>query len=694
MKTHCTILHADDASQWCTYVKKLFAKDMRQNLSIDSINIDELEYENPPQVELAVRNSYLVIVLTSPDMTTFILDKASWFLPLVSNISQGTSLAILLCYVSVEDFKNSIKDTYGVLVDKRCDVIANDPKENRIIVAEYIDIIDKNEQQTRRPTPKKRKERLSPQQTSIVKEVSPNKVYRAKEHVIVACSTPLEGTLQVGFVGDSEVFHTKSLNPYTFRFKTPNKPPGSYKLQVFQDGKEIHQQPFYYMSPHESAFQSASYLQQVFKVKDTEGLDHALVDIMERSLSEDGSLTFLFQKIQNCVLEGTTKSAAEIPTLLHFAAANGLSEFCALLLDVPGSVVAFQIENNSGLNPSELADSRGHHELAEFIRDFMETKAVLTTCDMYIRMAHGNDGDQIESNYIAMGGIVQDGGNMEEPYSTAEDIRLAKHNTRLTPARTAPEKPKPHLPPIPSRARTNSATTEPVVVRPGPEEIAGDTLLKSQRAADFMGMSKQNGTTNSAAFGKSNQEELIQIMESVKKGDFNTDDALKLFSDWKEKNKGEESNSFKKKKENLKQMRKNYSKIWLATETTADEVYNRTGGNLLQRMLSKKGTKKRQPRISEPYQTRSPNSLISIRESERFSSSSNSSRDSNASGADVFYSDNDHSDDDPAVVVRRSSAASRMNDKRNSRMIMFLESTENLDGECPPLPPRTYTRRQ
>ena len=48
----------------------------------------------------------------------------------------------------------------------------------------------------------------------------------------------------------------------------------------------------------------------------------------------------------------------------------------------------------------------------------------------------------------------------------------------------------------------------------------------------------------------SNQEQLVQIMESVKKGDFNTDDALMLFKDWKEKNMGEESNSFKKKKVN------------------------------------------------------------------------------------------------------------------------------------------------
>ena len=87
-------------------------------------------------------------------------------------------------------------------------------------------------------------------------------------------------------------------------FVFADKPPGSYRLQIFQDGKEIHQQPFYYMTPCESAFQSVGYLQQVFKVKDKEGLDDALVDIMERSLTEDGSLTFLFEKIQNSILAG------------------------------------------------------------------------------------------------------------------------------------------------------------------------------------------------------------------------------------------------------------------------------------------------------------------------------------------------------------------------------------------------------
>ena len=178
MKTHCTLLHTEDASQWCSYVKKLFTKDARQNLKIDSINVEELDYENPPQLSMAVKTSYLVVLLASPDMKTYMLNKSSWFQSIVNNVPEGTSLAVLLCYVSAEEFRSSIKESYSVLADKKCDVIGSDPRANTNIVADYIDIIDKNEHQSRKPTPKQRKKHVPASGGPIVKEITPTKVIR------------------------------------------------------------------------------------------------------------------------------------------------------------------------------------------------------------------------------------------------------------------------------------------------------------------------------------------------------------------------------------------------------------------------------------------------------------------------------------------------------------------------------------
>lgn len=65
------------------------------------------------------------------------------------------------------------------------------------------------------------------------------------------------------------------------------------------------------------------------------------------------------------------RSEHELPTLLHFAAKNGLNDLCSLLLDTPGSLAAFQVENCHGYDPAELADKHGHTDLAEYLRTFV-----------------------------------------------------------------------------------------------------------------------------------------------------------------------------------------------------------------------------------------------------------------------------------------------------------------------------------
>lgn len=65
------------------------------------------------------------------------------------------------------------------------------------------------------------------------------------------------------------------------------------------------------------------------------------------------------------------RSEYGIPTLLHFAAQYGLTDLCCSVLDTPGSLAAFHIENKDGLDPAQIADKEGFHELASFIRMFV-----------------------------------------------------------------------------------------------------------------------------------------------------------------------------------------------------------------------------------------------------------------------------------------------------------------------------------
>ena len=64
-------------------------------------------------------------------------------------------------------------------------------------------------------------------------------------------------------------------------------------------------------------------------------------------------------------------SDTQFPTLLHYAAAYGMFEFSAALLECPGSSRAYRIRNSDGLNPAELAAQGGFGELENYIIDFM-----------------------------------------------------------------------------------------------------------------------------------------------------------------------------------------------------------------------------------------------------------------------------------------------------------------------------------
>ena len=55
----------------------------------------------------------------------------------------------------------------------------------------------------------------------------------------------------------------------------------------------------------------------------------------------------------------------EYPTLLHFAAHNGLFELCFVLLQCPGANVANEMKNCMGMTPAEMAQSACHFELAD-----------------------------------------------------------------------------------------------------------------------------------------------------------------------------------------------------------------------------------------------------------------------------------------------------------------------------------------
>ncbi|XP_046578776.1 phosphoinositide 3-kinase adapter protein 1-like isoform X2 [Haliotis rubra] len=719
------VFHVQDAAEWCEYLMGLFK--MNKTLRIKSIDLDALEYENPPEVTMAAQDSYLIVILASPDMLHFMADKA-WFSEPFKQLQGKTTVVAVLCYVDSGQFDGAVAENYTKSSTWKHYVISSDYNENRNMVADMMGIVDQSDAPPPRvPSRQQRKvhKKESKGHADVKLKVIPSRVRGPQDDIVIAFKEEKKGTIQVSFTDLKTKYDTKKLNPYTVKLKAPDLAPGNYILHVFQDAKEIHKTPFYYTAPQESAFHSVEYLSQALQCENRAALDRKLVDALESSIPEDDSLEFLFEKLKTNLAAGVSKSKSQYPTMLHFAAANGLTEFCSCLLDVPGSLIAFQVENCDGRDPADLADVYNHPELAQYIRDFMETAYLADACDLYTHMAAGytntSPGVETESYYMEMQGrgpsIPEE---PEDPYS----IALPPNLGTAPPPPIQPRASK--LPPVPNKPRRQSsdaacapasrprspAASNLMRVKseraPRPSRIPDDNESKSKTLpagltpSVFMGIVEDEQALPRVAMGSTSQNELLEIMDGVKEGNFNPHEALMLFKAWQQRNGEGQSRSFKQRQNTLRQMREDYNTVITTVTTTADQMSKKTSKpSFFARLISKRQKPpKHVLQISDPIATRpipgGNNNPSSLRFSNlsTTSSSSSSSRDSAASMANDQMSSSDEGDPDQRhdVVYRRQTSSTRsLNQvKRESHRMEFLAQTDNM--EAPPIPPRTHTR--
>lgn len=69
-----------------------------------------------------------------------------------------------------------------------------------------------------------------------------------------------------------------------------------------------------------------------------------------------------------CYFLSADRALSLYPTLLHFAAKYGLSDFCKTLMKYPGYKSAREMINKDNQTPSEIASEAGHTVLAEDIK--------------------------------------------------------------------------------------------------------------------------------------------------------------------------------------------------------------------------------------------------------------------------------------------------------------------------------------
>ena len=98
------------------------------------------------------------------------------------------------------------------------------------------------------------------------------------------------------------------------------------------------------------------------------------------------------------------ETTRKYPSLLHLAAAYGLKDLCANMVDCPGVELLQRMGNVDGATPHDLAEAAGFHELAAFFADYHTQKDVVEAArkTLYKRFTQAAGLYDVKSYYMWM----------------------------------------------------------------------------------------------------------------------------------------------------------------------------------------------------------------------------------------------------------------------------------------------------
>ncbi|XP_078317042.1 uncharacterized protein LOC111121405 isoform X2 [Crassostrea virginica] len=667
----CLLYSPGEGQVWQDYFTKLLNKSDLKHVSCSVA-------DTLPNLAKAFSESCVVVAILTMDLLDRLLDPKQI---VCDKLNEHQSVAVISWSNLAEEF-NKVKDKFSNSSKWRelsCD---GSLEQCHKVVADLSGIVDEQEKSTKKKKHKRKK-----------LEIIPDRAHKFNEKIAIIFNEEPSGTVQIKMEG-GDFIDCRRHNRQAYTFKSPLHDFGVTKLSVYVDGNMIHQCPFTYQTPSLEAFRSISFLSQALGLNkdNTKELDKKLVEIYEASLPAD--LTLHRAANIHMMSNKAKRSDYGIPTLLHFAAQYGLTDLCCAVLDTPGSLAAFHIENKDGLDPAQIADKEGFSELANFIRMFIETAAVIEVSDeLYLSMT----GDHLYSN---KSDISEESLQMAD---TQEKLHVSKPKKKLPPIPNQkkqqpksilleqpimeePEEPKPETPkkkPLPPPPRVSRSTSDLTatgedhkVVKPSPSlsSIPKTVTKESPRQetvrrgsfpecpvtpADFMGMSGPglNVKRSPGSLGSSSMDELIEIQRGVSEKEFSVDEAERLYSAWKERNRSLKM-SIKDRQKGLEEMRNTYASVITQAKSRGERrsLFDRIKDKMGGRKSSKEEENIYQPKIKHTTYERvtdwSHNRTSTLSSSSSSSGGSRDSRVSISSQDSVYHSSDTDSEEETSVQKR------------------------------------------
>ncbi|XP_072898430.1 uncharacterized protein [Hemitrygon akajei] len=159
------------------------------------------------------------------------------------------------------------------------------------------------------------------------------------------------------------------------------------------------------------------FIYQAFQISTQIQLDELLTKSLQNSLPS--SRIGAFQSIGTDSHSPAHNGDYECPTLLHFAARNGLKRLTTLLLDCPGAKQASALLNSQGERPGEVAKRYGYQHIHELMDRFMESTQMVE--NQYGKWLEPSQGQEDEENiYEKMSGLLM--ANKFEGVSKLEEM--------------------------------------------------------------------------------------------------------------------------------------------------------------------------------------------------------------------------------------------------------------------------------
>ncbi|XP_041055756.1 B-cell scaffold protein with ankyrin repeats-like isoform X1 [Carcharodon carcharias] len=166
-------------------------------------------------------------------------------------------------------------------------------------------------------------------------------------------------------------------NSQTLCVEALDLPAGPVTMNLYGGGVRIAQAEVIYYSPLEEVERllirtadPIEFICQAFQLHSKDQLDQLLTQSLRNSLPPSGFGAFQNLGPNDRTEHNNLYCDHEFPTLLHFAAKNGLEKLTTLLLECPGAFQASTVLNTCRENPRDLAEKNGFQHIQELLDRF------------------------------------------------------------------------------------------------------------------------------------------------------------------------------------------------------------------------------------------------------------------------------------------------------------------------------------